>query len=95
MTVWCRRLGYYPNSSKTRLLVKEQFKVDAMNIFKDSGIQISVEGCEYLGGSIGSESFIQKAVDDKVASWLKEIDLLSGFADAHNMKPMLPLPMGF
>ena len=83
LTIWGPRFGYFPNSSKTRLLVKSQFKVDAMNIFKDSGIQICVEGCEYLGGAIGSESFIRKVVDDKVASWSKEIVVLSGFAGAH------------
>ena len=80
---WGPKFGYFPNSSKTRLLVKDQFKVEAENMFKDSGIQISVEGCTYLGGVIGSESFIHQVVESKVATWTKEIVRLSEFASAH------------
>ena len=47
--------GYYPNSSKTKLLVKPNFLSRARDIFGNTGIQISTEGGKYLGGSIGSK----------------------------------------
>ena len=47
--------GYFPNPSKTCLVVKESFYNVAVKLFQDSGI--SIEGRQHLGGALGSPSF--------------------------------------
>ena len=49
-------------------------------IFKDTAIMISEEGERYLGGAIGTISFIQQYVQTKVDGWIKDIQKLSEFA---------------
>ena len=44
--------GYYPNTSKTHILTKPEYAESAKKIFNDTGINISVEGERYLGGTI-------------------------------------------
>jgi hypothetical protein len=56
--------GYYPNPSKTWLVVKE-----------NKGIKITTvtEGQRYLGGSIGPISFTESYACSKIADWEKEL----------------------
>jgi hypothetical protein len=68
--------GYYPNSSKTKLLVKSDFLNQAKEIFGDTGVQICTEGGKYLGGSIGNDLFQQTFIKDKVTEWVKELETL-------------------
>ena len=72
--------GYFPNGAKTHMLVKPQHVAKAREIFKDTAIMISEEGERYLGGAIGTISFIQQYVQTKVDGWIKDIQKLSEFA---------------
>ena len=58
---------HLPNRSKSRLLVKPQFYNDAQATFKGTGIQISIDGCEHLGGAIGTDVFVRKIAEEKIA----------------------------
>ena len=51
--------GYYPNATKTWLIVKDSFKEEAKLLFKNSGIQITSHGRPYLGSPLGSPSFVR------------------------------------
>ena len=73
--------GYFPNSSKTHVLAKPQYAEAAREIFKDTGIVISTEGERYLGGAVGSFSFVRQLVERKVECWMNELEYLSNYAE--------------
>ena len=75
--------GYFPNSTKTCLLVKPQYYSEAVEIFAGSGIIIKSDGIENLGGAIGSPEFIQNVTEKKVASWCEELKSLSSIAKSY------------
>ena len=75
--------GYYPNPSKTCLVVKESFYDAAVELFQDSGISITVDGKRYLRGALGSPSFVTCFVKERVSTWAKELDLLSDISITH------------
>ena len=72
--------GYFVNSSKSWLIVKEQYLVEAGKIFAETGIHITCEGKRYLGAALGTRDFVMNYVMDKVANWKAEIGRLSLFA---------------
>ena len=49
--------GYYPNASKTWLIVKPDSLLWAQTAFKESGVSITSEGRKHLGAAIGTEAF--------------------------------------
>ena len=69
--------GYFPNASKSWLIVKDAKLSEAHAVFQGSGIPITSEGKRYLGAAIGSESFVHSFVSEKVSGWITEIELLS------------------
>ena len=64
------------------IALRHMFSSDqaAKEIFKDTGITVSTEGECYLGGAMGTATFLQQYVERKVDGWVKEIDKLSKFA---------------
>ena len=66
MFKWGPFHGNLPNRAKTILFVKPQFH-DALTIFQGTGIQNSMEGCDYLGGVVGTDAFVKKIAEEKVA----------------------------
>ena len=74
--------GYFPNSSKTYLVVKEDHLDTAKDVFQDSNIQITTTGRPLLGAAIGSEEFVVSFIKEKVAVWLSELSTLASFAES-------------
>ena len=72
--------GYYPNATKTWLIVKEDHLEEAKNQFKDSGVSITAEGKRHLGAAIGTPRSISAHVQHKVAEWVNEVEHLSSIA---------------
>lgn len=72
--------GYHPNAEKSWLVVKEDFLPIALEVFAGSGVNITVEGRQYLGAPIGSESFTELFITKKIDQWVKEIEQLSKIA---------------
>ena len=72
--------GYFPNGSKSHVLAKPQHVEAARETFKGTGIVVSSEGERYLGGAMGTASFLQQYVERKVNGWVTEVDKLSKFA---------------
>ena len=70
--------GYYPKSSKTWLVVKEEHLDTAKATFQD--INITTVGQRYLGSFIGSEEGKVQFIKEKVQEWVKEIEGLSSIA---------------
>ena len=65
--------GYYPNASKTRLLVKPANHVGADVAFAGTGGNITTERVQYLGAPFGNIDFTKCFVKEQV-------DKLSEFA---------------
>ena len=74
-------LGYFPNASKSWLILKPGKMNQAQTIFEDSGINITLDGKRHLGAAIGSQNFKEKFVRQKVDDWVREIVLLAKIAE--------------
>ena len=72
--------GYFPNSSKTWLIVKEEHLGEAKQLFHETGVKISHGGKSHLGSAIGSRPFVESFVEEKVSKWKKELEHLSDIA---------------
>ena len=60
---------------------------DAASVFSGSGIRISMEGRPYLGAAIGSDSYVNSFVVEKVKGWSAEVR--RGYQDLRRVSPML------
>ena len=60
--------GYYANSSKTWLLVKEDTYEEAMQVFVATNIRITSPGQKYLGTTIGNEELNLHMSEQKLKS---------------------------
>ena len=72
--------GYHANASKTWLITKEAHLSQAMELFKDSEVNITSQGRPYLGAALGSEGFCEQFVTRKVAEWSEELLQLANVA---------------
>ena len=72
--------GYYPNASKTWLVVKEGKEPEAATVFEETGVSISIDGKRHLGAAIGRQAFVDNYVQRKVSEWVNEIEHLSSIA---------------
>ena len=72
------KYGYYPKPSKTVLIVKNpELMEHAMEIFGNTGVTIALEGERHLGAVIGSTSFKEKYVENKIQKWVTDVEELS------------------
>ena len=74
------KYGYYPLPRKTILIVKEEHRTKAEEIFKDTGILISSSGERHMGACVGSQAHKEKYVNEKVEKWVKDIEELARLA---------------
>ena len=72
--------GYYPNAEKSWLVVKEEHLEAAERLFAGTGVNVTVEGKRYLGAALGTRSFVESYVMQKVEKWKSEIEKLSEIA---------------
>jgi len=73
-------LGYYPNAKKCWIIVKPEKEDIVKEMFKDTPINVTVEGHKHLGAALGSRSFLEEYISEKVDSWVSEITKLAEFA---------------
>ena len=69
-----------PQPSKSWLIVKEQYSQYAAEVFAGTGIQITTEGQRHLGAVIGSPTFKDKYVTEKIDGWIDELKVLEKIA---------------
>ena len=69
--------GYFVNPGKTWLIVKPQHERDAIELFSGTGIGITSEGKRHLGAALGSQSFLESYISEKVNVWTSTILNLS------------------
>ena len=74
--------GYHANASKTWLVTKAEFKLEAEAIFADTNVQITCDGRPHLGAPVGCSSYIDQFVAQKAQQWSAELQLLSEVASS-------------
>lgn len=74
------KFGY---DSKTWLVVKSKYYVEATELFRGTGIQITSEGRPLLGSPVGSQDYINRFVQSKVDTWSDLLFTLSHFAETY------------
>jgi hypothetical protein len=67
------KLGYFPEPSKSWLVVKPTLEHKAKQIFAGTGVKITTEGRKYLGSPIGTKEFVKSFVAEMVSDWEKEL----------------------
>ena len=75
--------GYYPNATKTYLIVKPQLYDSAKQLFQDTNVQITCHGQSHLGAAIGTWLFTEEYVSKKIKTWSDELLTLSSIAESH------------
>ena len=83
LTILGPEFGYFPNASKTTMVVKEEFFDQAKYLFEETGIKITTDGHKILGAACGKRSFVDEYVADKIDEWEKEIEMLSKIAEMY------------
>lgn len=71
--------GYFPEPTKSSLIVKESMMTQAKSSFDELGINV-VTSHRFLGGVIGDLTGKDKFVDTKVSDWCRYVKLLSDMA---------------
>ena len=74
--------GYFPNGTKSWLVVKEDALDSVREVFDGTNIHITTEGHRYLGGVIGSEAFEQQFLQQKVQDGISDLRKLSVIAES-------------
>ena len=52
--------GYFPNDKKCWLIIKPEREQAAREVFRDTAINVTVEGHKHLGAALGSRSFLEE-----------------------------------
>ena len=73
-------LGYYAKPTKSWLIIKDEYMLQAEIIFHKSGLNITSKGRKHLGAVIGSENFKSEFVESLVDKWVGEISKLCDIA---------------
>ena len=68
--------GYFPDPTKSILVVSEQNLPRATEYFRGMGMQI-VMGSRYLGGFVGELGVEQRWVQTKVEGWAESVKTLA------------------
>ena len=74
------KYGYFPLASKTILIVKEEQKAKAIEVFGDTEITITTAGERHMGAVIGSQEYKLEYVKNKVSKWVQDVEVLSEIA---------------
>ena len=63
-----------PDAKKCWLIVKPEREQAAREVFRDTAINVIIEGCKHLGTALGSRSFLEEYVGEKVAELLEPLE---------------------
>ena len=72
--------GYFPNDRKCWIIAKPAKEESVREAFKDTSINVTVQGQKHLGAAIGSREYLEEYVSEKVTNWINDIAKLAEFA---------------
>ena len=67
-------IGYHPNPQKSRLITKDKMLGKATSEFKNTGLNITKDGRKHLGSIIGTTSYKDQFISEKINAWCKELE---------------------
>ena len=70
-------LGYVPNAKKCWLIIKPEREQATREVFRDTAINVTIEGHKH---PLGSRSFLEEYVGEKVDKRVNEVTKLADFA---------------
>ena len=62
------------------MIIKPELEQAAREVFRDTAINVTIEGRKHLGAALGSRSFLEEFVGEKVDKWVNEVTKLADFA---------------
>ena len=74
------KFGYFPEATKSWLIVKPCLKSKAIKSFVNSGVNITTDGKRHLGAALGTNDYKNEYLSDIVDEWIEEIKVLSEIA---------------
>lgn len=69
LTIIGTKFGYYPEQTKTQLVIKPYALQKTNKIFSETKIKITNEGDRYLGRTVGTEKLKDIYMKEKVMEW--------------------------
>ena len=72
--------GYFPNDRKCWIIAKPAKEESVTKAFKDTSINVTVQGQKHLGAAIGSKAYLEEYVSEKRTNWINDIAKLAEFA---------------
>ena len=87
--------GYFPNASLTWMIVKKEKFEEAQAVFEGTSVNVNQEGKRYLGATLGTQTFTENYVPEKLLEWTTEIEVLSAFAVSQPHAPYATILMGY
>ena len=73
-------IGYFSNDRKCWIIAKPAKEESVREAFKDTSINVTVQGQKHLGAAIGSREYLEEYVSEKVTNWINDIAKLAEFA---------------
>ena len=61
---------------------KEEHYERAVNVFGNSWVKMTKDGQRHLGAALGTQSFVEVFVTEKVHEWTKEVEQLTTIASS-------------
>ena len=77
-------IGYFPIAKKSLIIAKPGKEAFAREAFKETVINVTVEGKKHIGAAIGSRDYLQDYVNEKVTRWVNEVAQLAELARARS-----------
>ena len=74
------KFGYHPKPSKLWLIVKNEIEEKAVKVFEETGVKITTTGMRHLGAVIGSITYKEEYMNEKINIWLQELQMLTNIA---------------
>ena len=74
------KFGYFPEPTKSWLIVKSDCSGKAIHIFNDTNIQITRQGRRHLGAALDTSQFRNEYIMEKINKWVEELHVLSEIA---------------
>ena len=73
-------LGYRSNAAKSSVIVKNEHKELAENIFEGTNVTIRTDGAKHLGAVIGTSYYKETFMKNLVSQWVNELRELTKIA---------------
>ena len=72
--------GYFPNDRKCWIIAKPAKEESVGEAFKETSINVTVQGQKHLGAATGSREHLEEYVSKRVSTWINDIAKLAEFS---------------